>query len=54
MKRANFITRGEALGADTSEVAGYHDSRAGRESDFNLIRLGPERYKIPDVVIFGS
>jgi hypothetical protein len=43
-----------AIGADTSEADGYHDFSAEKESDLNLIRVGPERYEIPDAVIFGG
>jgi hypothetical protein len=42
------------LGADTSEADGYHEFRADKESDLHLIRVGPERYEIPDAVILGG
>lgn len=54
LKRAVFFDKGEAIGADTSEADGYHDFSAEKESDLNFIRVGPERYEIPDAVIFGG
>jgi hypothetical protein len=27
---------------------------AARQGDLNVIRIGPERYEIPDAVIFGG
>jgi hypothetical protein len=53
-KRAIFFRMGRPLGADTSEADGYHEFRADKESDLHLIRVGPERYEIPDAVIFGG
>lgn len=54
MKRALFFRRGVAIGADTSEADGYHDFSATKEHDLHLIRVGPERYEVPDAVIFGG
>ena len=54
LKRAVFFDKGVAIGADTSEADGYHDLSAEKESDLNFIRVGPERYEIPDAVIFGG
>lgn len=54
MKRAVFFRMGEALGADTSQAEGYHEFLSGKESDWNLIHVGNEFYKIPDAVIFGD
>jgi len=52
--RAIFFRMGKAIGADTSQADGYPEFRATRESDLNLIRIGDERYEIPDAVIFGG
>jgi hypothetical protein len=54
LKRAIFFRKGIPIGADTSEADGYHEFRAIKEGDLNLIRVGPERYEIPDAVIFGG
>jgi hypothetical protein len=52
--RAIFFRMGRAIGADTSEADSYPDFHATRESDLNLIRLGSERYEIPDAVVLGG
>ena len=54
MKRAIYFRSGTAIGADTSEADGYHEFRTEKESDLHLIRVGPERYEIPDGVILGG
>jgi len=53
-KRAIFFRRGIPIGADTSEADGYGEFRATRESDLHLIRVGDERYEIPDAVVLGG
>ncbi len=53
-KRAIFFRLGIPIGADTSEADGYHDFRSTQEGDLHLIRVGPERYEIPDAVILGG
>lgn len=52
--RAVFFRMGKPVGADTSEAEGYSEFRATREGDLNLIRIGPERYEIPDAVVMGG
>lgn len=52
--RAIFFIDGVANSADTSEADGYHEFGAERQGDVTLIRVGPERYEIPDAVIFGG
>ena len=52
--RAIFFRMGQPIGADTSQADGYGEFRAGKESDLNLIRVGEERYEIPDVVVVGD
>jgi hypothetical protein len=54
MKRAIFFRRGIPIGADTGEADGYGEFRAEKESDLNLIRVGDERYEIPDAVVLGG
>lgn len=52
--RAIFFRMGRPLGADTSQADGYPEFSATKESDLNLIRIGGERYEIPDAVILGG
>lgn len=53
-KRALFFRRGIATGADTSQADGYPDFRADKESDLHKVRVGTERYEIPDAVVLGG
>jgi hypothetical protein len=52
--RAIFFRLGRPMGADTSQADGYPEFRATRASDLNLIRIGDERYEIPDAVVLGG
>jgi hypothetical protein len=52
--RAIFFRMGKPIGADTSEADGYPEFRATKENDLHLIRVGNERYEIPDAVILGD
>lgn len=52
--RAIFFRMGKPIGADTSQADGYPEFRTTKESDLNLIRVGSERYEIPDAVILGG
>ena len=52
--RAIFFRLGRPMGADTSETDGYPEFRATRKSDLNQIRIGDERYEIPDAVVLGG
>jgi len=54
LTRAIFFRMGKPIGADTSQADGYPEFRATKESDLNLIRIGDERYEIPDAVILGG
>jgi hypothetical protein len=54
MTRALFFRLNRAIGADTSEADGYHEFSASREGDLHLIKVGPERYEIPDAAILGG
>ena len=52
--RAIFFRRGVPIGADTSEADGYLAFSAKKESDLNFVRIGEERYEIPDAVVLGG
>jgi heat shock protein HslJ len=54
MKRAIFFRRGIPIGADTSEADGYGEFSFEKDSDLSLIRVGKERYEIPDAVVLGG
>jgi hypothetical protein len=51
--RAIFFRMGKPIGADTSE-ADPGEFSATREGDLNFIRIGNERYEIPDAVVLGG
>ena len=52
--RTIFFRMGIPIGVSTSEAEGYSEFRATRENDLHLIRLGSERYEIPDAVVLGG
>lgn len=52
--RAIFFRMNRVIGADTSEADGYPEVSATREGDLHLIRVGPERYEVPDAVTLGG
>jgi hypothetical protein len=53
--RAIFFTRGLALSADASQAdPAAFDFTATKEADLTLLRVGTERYEIPDAAIFGG
>ncbi len=52
--RAIFFRMGRPIGAGTSQADGMPEFRATKESDLNLIRVGDERYEIPDAVVLGG
>ena len=52
--RAISFRLGKPIGADTSEADGYSEFRTTKEDDLHLIRVGNERYEIPDAVVLGS
>jgi len=54
INRAIFFRMGKPTGADTSEADGYPEFRANKEDDLHIIRIGDERYEIPDAVILGG
>lgn len=54
-RRAIFFTRGLALSADASQAdPAAFDFTATKEADLTLLRVGTERYEIPDAAIFGG
>lgn len=54
VRRAIFFSMGIAVGADTSQADGYPDFSVEKEMDLYLIRIGNERYEIPEAAIFGG
>lgn len=52
--RVIFFDRGRATGYDRSGADDPGAFRASKRSDLNIIRIGRERYEIPDAVIFGG
>lgn len=52
-KRAIFFQNGRATGYDQSQSDQGRFS-AIKQSDLNIIRIGQERYEIPDAVIYGG
>lgn len=52
--RAIFFRMGKPIGADTSQADSYPEFRATKKSDLNRIRIGAERYEIPDAVVLGG
>lgn len=52
--RAIFFRMGRPIGADVSESEGHLDFRATKEGDLHRIRVGDERYEIPDAIVLGG
>ena len=52
--RAIFFRMGRPIGADVSESEGRLEFRATKEGDLHRIRIGNERYEIPDAVVLGG
>lgn len=53
-RRILYFVRGVLLGADTSQADGYPPVAGEKQNDLHLVRVGDERYEIPDAVIFGG
>lgn len=51
--RSIVFEKGRATGYDASR-ADPGEFRATREGDLSIVRIGPERYEIPDAVIFAG
>jgi hypothetical protein len=45
---------GRPIGADVSELEGRLEFRATKEGDLHRIRIGNERYEIPDAVVLDG
>ena len=54
VKRAIFFMMGIPISADVSEADGSPEFKANKEADLHLIRIGNERYEIPDAVVLGG
>jgi len=54
VRRALFFQDGKFVSADTSQADGYPAISSRKESDLHMIRVGSERYEIPDAAIFGG
>jgi hypothetical protein len=52
--RAIYFRMGIPIGADTSEADNPGEFSASREGDLSLVRIGAERYEIPDAVVLGG
>jgi len=52
--RAIYFRMAKPMGADTSQADGYPEFRSTKENDLHLIRIGNERYEIPDAVVLGG
>lgn len=52
--RTLFFEGGDFLSADTSQADGYPKTSATKETDLFMIRVGDERYEVPDAVVFGG
>ncbi len=53
-KRIIFFRMGRAMSADFAEADPWTGFEAKKEADLNLIRVGNERYEIPDAVVLGG
>jgi hypothetical protein len=53
-KRTIVFVGGRATGADISQADGGAAFSAQREGDLNMIKVGDERYEIPDAAVSGG
>jgi len=53
-KRALFFTNGKLSGADTSQADGYGEVSSEKRGDLYMIKVGSERYEMPEAVIYGG
>jgi heat shock protein HslJ len=49
-----YFSLGKPIGANTSQADGYPEFRATKKSGLHLIRIGGERYEIPDATLLGD
>lgn len=54
VSRTIFFQMGKSIGTDTSEADGYSEFSATQKGDLNRIRVGSERYEIPDAVVLDG
>jgi len=52
--RAIFFRMGRPIGTDVSESEGRLEFSATKDGDLHRIRIGDERYEIPDAVVLGG
>ncbi|MBT8126466.1 MAG: META domain-containing protein [Gammaproteobacteria bacterium] len=52
--RAIYFRMGKPIGSDTGRAQKNSKFRASREKDQYIIRIGNERYEIPEAVVLGS
>jgi hypothetical protein len=52
--RTLYFRMNRAVGADTSQADGYPEFNAARDGDLHLIRVGSERYEVPDAFTLGG
>lgn len=52
--RAIFFVDGTANSADASQAEGDLEFTASREGDLTIVRVGEERYEIPDAAVYGG
>lgn len=53
-RRALFFRMGKAIGADTSQGEGSATFSTSKEADLYTVRVGNERYELPEAVVFGG
>ena len=53
-QRQIIFIHGQATTVDQNEASSYPELSLSREGDLNFIRIGSERYEIPDAVIYGG
>ncbi len=53
-KRVIFYEDGTPMSFDSSEADGGVEMAVGKESDLFQVRIGEERFEIPDVVLLGD
>lgn len=53
-KRTLFFVGGKATRSDASQADGASKLSTSRESDLNFVRVGEERYEIPDALVSGG
>ena len=52
--RAIFFRNGVPIGVDTSQADNPGEFTAAREADLHFVRVGVERYEIPEAVVLGG